>query len=215
MDQQNHRPSAKFRRFLWIGLALLLLAGVAGVFGFLYFEKRPLPPSGGLYFPWRVEMPVPHFRQSDAEWHNKQLGWSDDTIGGAGCALCSAAMVMKFYGIDTDPARLNEYLSATGGYTPEGWIYWEAAANLAPGHLRKAYEDAPSYFLIDRNLLRGNPVIVRLRLSNGVTHFVVISGKKGFDYLIQDPMAGEGSPAYPLRKLGSPIEALRFYEKLK
>jgi hypothetical protein len=69
--------------------------------------------------------------------------------------------------------------------------------------------------LIDSNLLRGNPVIVRIHLPNGVTHFVVLVGKAGFDYLIQDPASGGINGVYPLKKLASEIEALRFYEKLR
>jgi hypothetical protein len=69
-----------------------------------------------------------------------------------------------------------------------------------------------SYQLIDSNLAHGNPVIVRVRLPNGVTHFVVIAGKDGFDYLVRDPGAGSAKGLYPLRELGSDIEALRFYE---
>jgi hypothetical protein len=76
------------------------------------------------------------------------------------------------------------------------------------------YEDLPSYFLIDSNLLRGNPVIVRVRLDNGVTHFVVIVGKRGFNYLIQDPGGGGENGIYPLRHLVPKIEALRFYERI-
>ncbi|MGB8341203.1 MAG: hypothetical protein WCE51_06410, partial [Chthoniobacterales bacterium] len=68
--------------------------------------------------------------------------------------------------------------------------------------------------LIDSNLARGNPVIVRVRLHGGITHFVVIAGKEGFDYLIRDPGAGAAKGCYPLRELGSDIEALRFYEPL-
>jgi hypothetical protein len=68
--------------------------------------------------------------------------------------------------------------------------------------------------LIDSNLERGNPVIVRIHLPNGVTHFVVIAGKDGFDYLIQDPASGGVNGVYPLRKLAPEIEALRFYQKL-
>ena len=47
-------------------------------------------------------------------------------------------------------------------------------------------------------------------------HFgaVVIVGKDGFDYLIQDPASGGVDGVYPLRKLTPEIEALRFYEKL-
>jgi hypothetical protein len=53
-----------------------------------------------------------------------------------------------------------------------------------------------------------------VRLPGGVTHFVVIAGKEGFDYLIADPGAGSAKGLYPLRELGSDIEALRFYEPI-
>ena len=124
-------------------------------------------------------------------------------------------MVMKFYGIDTDPGRMNDFLRDHGGYTENNDLIWEGPATLAPTQVRHVYEDLPSYYLIDSNLRRGNPVIVRLRLSNGITHFVVIMGKQGFDYLIRDPSsAGLRKGVYPLREIGSDIEALRFYEKL-
>jgi hypothetical protein len=57
-------------------------------------------------------------------------------------------------------------------------------------------------------------VIIRLRLPGGVTHFVVIIGKRGFHYLIQDPGSGGEQGVYPLDELTGKIEALRFYEKL-
>jgi hypothetical protein len=53
-----------------------------------------------------------------------------------------------------------------------------------------------------------------VRLPSGVTHFVVIAGKDGFDYLVRDPGAGSAKGFYPLRELGSDIEALRFYERI-
>jgi hypothetical protein len=115
---------------------------------------------------------------------------------------------------DIDPGRLNAFLAANGGYTPQGWLYWEKAAEFSPGKARHAYEDLPSYFLIDWNLLRGNPVIVRIRLPSGMTHFVVVSGKVGFDYLIQDPGSAGKFGVYPLSKLTPEIEALRFYERI-
>ena len=61
---------------------------------------------------------------------------------------------------------------------------------------------------------RGNPVIVRVRLASVLTHFVVIAGKDGFDYLVRDPGAGSAKGLYPLCELGSNIEALRFYEPI-
>ncbi|HEY2343616.1 MAG TPA: C39 family peptidase [Chthoniobacteraceae bacterium] len=174
-----------------------------------------IEPSGGAYFPIRLELPVPSFRQNDPRWGKDLLGPTSDTVGGAGCALSSAAMVMSYYGIDTDPQRLNQFLNEHEGYTPQGWIYWEKAADLAPDHVHKAYEDLPSYCLIDCNLLHRNPVIVRLKLASGTTHFVVIAGKQGYDYLTRDPGVAAGRGLYPLRERGSKIYALRFYEKSK
>lgn len=159
---------------------------------------------------------MPSFRQSDERWANDALGGvpRNGTLGSAGCAVASAAMVFQFYGINTDPQQLNWFLTAVGGYTDQGWLYWDRAAWWAPDRVRQVYEDLPSYHLIDSNLARGNPVIVRVRFRSGITHFVVIAGKEGFDYLIRDPGAGAAKGYYPLRELGSDIEALRFYERI-
>ena len=176
---------------------------------------RPLEPSGGLYFMRRVEIPSRSFARAIRSGGPICSAPRDGTIGAEGCALSSAAMVLSYYGIDTDPHRLNEFLNGNGGYTPEGWIYWEKAAELAPDRVKKAYEDLGSYKLIDQNLQHGNPVIVKLRLPSGTTHFVVIAGKSGFDYLTRDPGGGSAKGLYPLKELGSRILGLRFYEKLK
>jgi hypothetical protein len=197
-----------------IGLVVLIAVVITTAL-VCYFKKRPLMPYGGLFFPARLELQMEGFRQGDPKWRDDQLGWSDGTLGAEGCAVASTAMVLNSYGVKTDPQQLNWYLGANAGYTDQGWLYWERAADLAPDRVRHVYEDLPSYFLIDWNLLRGNPVIVRLRLSGGMTHFVVIAGKQGFDYLIRDPGAGASRGCYPLRELGSKIEALRYYQKLK
>jgi peptidase C39-like protein len=196
-----------------------LLAGMAGAAVVLsawyyYAGSRKIPSAGGLYFFSRLVLPVQRFAQGDPRWADDQLGPAPSTMGAEGCAVSSAAMVLAFYGEDVDPGRLNAFLTNSGGYTPEGWLYWEKAADFHPGVARHAYEDLPSYFLIDSNLERGNPVIVRIHLPSGMTHFVVIAGKDGFDYLIQDPASGGVNGVYPLRKLAPEIEALRFYEKL-
>src|SRR6266576_1251475 len=194
-------------------LVLFVLAGVTGVF-IDWNWKRPLSPRGGRYFFHRVELSVPSFRQGDEKWSDDPLGGvpENGTVGGEGCAVAAAAMVFKFYGIDTDPQQLNWFLTSVDGYTERGWLYWDRAAWLSPNRVRHVYEDLPSYRLIDSNLARGNPVIVRVRLRGRVTHFVVIAGKDGFDYLVRDPGAGAARGLYPLRELGSNIEALRFYE---
>lgn len=206
------------RRFISIFLLVLLgLLAWGGWWTTEWLARRPIPSSGGLYFPGRTIIPVPQFSQGDPRWGEDLLGPTQATLAGEGCAVASAAMVLSSYGIDTDPGRLNAFVTAVpGGYTPEGWIYWEKAAEVDEAFTAKLlphYEDLPSYALIDNNLLSGNPVIIRMRMPSGMNHFVVICGKEGYDYLIRDPGAGGGQGVYPLRDLTARIEALRFYKK--
>ncbi len=107
---------------------LLAAAALAVAFSFYWGWKRPLPPSGGFWFETRLVLAVPSFRQNDPRWGHDPIGATADTLGGQGCAVASAAMVLAFYGVDTDPQRLNGFLNANGGYTPQGWLYWEKAA---------------------------------------------------------------------------------------
>jgi hypothetical protein len=176
--------------------------------------RRPLDGVGGLPVPGEIVISVPQFFQGDPRWSDELLGNTTGTLGAEGCAVASASMVLSHYGMDVDPGRLNIFLKERHGYEGAGWLRWESAAEFTPGLIEKAYEDLPSYALIDWNLLRGNPVIVRLRLPSGITHFVVIVGKRGFDYLMRDPSShGEGK-IYLLKELGVPIEALRYYRRL-
>jgi peptidase C39-like protein len=202
------------KRVFVIFIAVLIVAIAAVEIDWNW--RRQISPRGGRYFFHRVALSVPSFRQGDEKWSDDPLGGVPDngTIGGEGCAVAAAAMVFKFYGIDVDPQQLNWYLGVVGGYTERGWLYWDRAAWFAPDRVRHIYEDLPSYALIDSNLAHGNPVIVRVRLGSGLTHFVVIAGKDGFDYLIQDPGGGAAKGLYPLRELHSKIEALRFYQPI-
>jgi len=183
------------------------------VLSWYYFWPRQIASSGGLYFPYHMQLAVARFAQADERWANDTLAGTQGTMAAEGCAVSSAAMVLAFYGFDLDPGQLNKFLIAHGGFTPEGWLLWEKASDFVPGKAKKAYEDLPSFFLIDSNLLRGNPVIIRLRFPDGLTHFVVIVGKRGFHYLIQDPGSGGQQGVYPLDELTEKIEALRFYQK--
>jgi len=199
-----------------LAVAMLVLAGAAWWMAD-WMGRKPISPSGGVYFPQRVELSVPQFFQNDSRWSDDPLGPTPATLGAEGCAVSSAAMTLASYGVNVDPQRLNQFLTRTpGGYTPEGWLYWEKAAEFDPAFTAKLlphYEDLPSYYLIDSNLKNGNPVIARLRYANGITHFVVICGKEGFDYLIRDPGGGGQKGVYPMKELTQRIEAIRFYRK--
>jgi hypothetical protein len=217
-------PPPNAKRTLRLTLLFIALS-IAGSLVFHWFRMKQfqadwnrvglLEPSGGLYRKPRLELNVPSFRQADERWGNDLLGKTPATLAAEGCAVASAAMVLASYGADTDPGRLNKLVTDADGYVGSGWLVWEKAAEVTCDIARKAYEDAPSYRLIDENLWRGNPVIVRLRTQGGITHFVVIAGKDGYDYLTRDPGAGAAKGLYPLKEFGSKIEALRFYQKIK
>ena len=208
------------RVFFGIVAALFISALAAGSYvGWRWVEgwtatATPLEPSGGLYFPVTVLNDVPHFAQADRRWGREVLAGGPTSLAAEGCAVASAAMVLASYGAEVDPGTLNRYLKKNGGFTKGGWLYWEKAAEFPPGIAEHIYEADGSHFLIDWNLLRGNPVIVRLRYPNGITHFVVVVGKQGYEYLIRDPGNGFARGLYFLSEFGSPIEALRFYRKL-
>jgi CheY-like chemotaxis protein len=115
-----------------------------------------------------VILPVPAFAQDDPRWSDIRLGPSTDTLGDEGCAVTSAAMVAAFYGIKTDPQQLNAFLTRTGGFTGDGLIHWSRVPLIAPARLELVYNGAPSYELIDSNLLAGNPVIVLIKLPGSL-----------------------------------------------
>ena len=206
----------KKSRCFWrlLGGAALLLVLVGTPLALWLKPQKNLCSRGGIYWPVRQELRVPAFAQGDPRWGEDPLGATSATLHAEGCAVSSAAMILASYGIDTDPGRLNRFLTGHEGFTPQGWLDWDKAAGCAPGRCEKAYEDAPSYARMDWNLLRGNPVIVRIRFASGTTHFVVIAGKEGWDYLIRDPGAGAPRGMYPLSEIAAQIEALRYYRKL-
>lgn len=205
---------AAFPRILFRLSSALVLVIASGAL-FLWLRPHPIAGSGGLPLPGRILIPVPQFLQGDPRWGSDPLADTPGTLAGEGCAVASAAMVLARAGADVDPGRLNAFLRARRGYEGRGWLRWESAALYPGANLEKAHEDLPSYALVDLNLLTGNPVIVRIRRPGGGTHFVVIVGKQGSDYLIRDPAGspgGDDSP-YPMSRLGVPAEALRFYRR--
>ncbi len=201
-------------------ILLLVMAGMATSFVVTLWvldwkQAKPIRSSGGLWFPGRHVIPVPHFSQNDPRWAKQNLGPTDGSFGSEGCAVTSAAMVLASYGHEISPGDLNEFLTENEGYTDRGWLYWEKAADFPGVNATKAYEDLPSFHLIDKNLREGNPVIVRVRYKSGITHFVVICGKEGYRYLVMDPaIPGQMEPV-PLKDYFPKIEALRFYDNGK
>ena len=139
--------------------------------------------------------PVPYFSQCDPRWSGDRLGGDGPTICSQGCALTSAAMVMAYYGIDTDPERLNDAIGR-GGYDATYCIYWSAVRNACHDEINQIEYDPGRITPFDETVLSthldlGRPVIVYVYCPGyggyWGDHFVVVTGRSGGTYYINDP----------------------------
>jgi hypothetical protein len=146
----------------------------------------PLQPSGNLA--------VTPYSQNDPRWKSIRLGTSGVTIGQQGCLITCVAMVARFYGYDTDPARLNTWLKDHNGYSNGNlfnwystWLKvatWEECLNI-PAPLNK----------LDEALAKGEPAIVWVDFNPATAtvdmHWVLLIGKLADeDYVMIDPWDG-------------------------
>ena len=173
-----------------------------------------------------VMLDVPAFAQTD---YPGPLGYVPGEFAKYGCGVTSMAMVFKYYGCDTDPRRLNNALRDAGGFTsakpggPADLLTWSAASITAGSggkvKLVSCMKGAAKWSLIDADLAAGRPVMVLLsnKSRKSRTHFIVVVGKKGSQYYINDSYSGHKSIRFEqnILKLGtdSVTEVVRFSGK--
>jgi hypothetical protein len=133
--------------------------------------------------------------QQDPQWKNDTLGFGDpgDTIGYIGCALTATAMLLSGHGYNETPKTLNQKLKNINGFVSAA-IRWGAVSQVYPNITVKSNisctTSAAPLELIDAAIAAGQPAIVQVDRSpaSGIqTHWVVLYGKKGNDYLMLDP----------------------------
>ncbi|PWT81277.1 MAG: hypothetical protein C5B44_04070 [Acidobacteria bacterium] len=152
--------------------------------------------TGDFTISWQFEcdvegegaLPVTHLRQNDPAWRSDTYDHSTNTIWGIGCAMTSLTMAMRFLGSPLDPGLLNSILIALGGYSGTS-VNWPVATNKGSGGDFKFHPNrTSSTTYLDEVLCMGFPIIVGVKLSGGVPkHFVIVIGKNGSDYTINDP----------------------------
>ena len=136
-----------------------------------------------------------YLSQQDPQWKQDILGFGDpeDTIGYVGCALTSVAMLLSGHGYAETPKTLNQKLKNVQGFVSAA-IRWSSVSQVYPNITVKSNiscttSPAPLE-LIDAAISAGQPAVVQVDSSpaDGIqTHWVVIYGKKGDDYLMLDP----------------------------
>ncbi|MFQ6119992.1 MAG: NosD domain-containing protein, partial [Methanosarcinales archaeon] len=154
-----------------------------------------------------IMLDVPIYKQgSPSSWNNDQLGTCTLTIGSDGCAITSIAMVFKYYGVQTDPRDMNNWLKQNNGYSSGCLVKWDVAAGRSGGTVQWAGRYSADLNRINSELDNGYPVIAEFRLS-GRKHFVVITGYSGSTYYINDPWYGDQSTINA--RYGDPTSAIK------
>lgn len=154
---------------------------------------------------------VPLFSQNDPAWKNNVMKTCGLTIGQAGCALTSDAMVFKYYGtVYQNPGTLNTCL---GNYACP--FYWGVAANSC-SQSKATYVGAWSfsYNKLYSMLSAGRPPI--LRLVKGNSHYVVVtsgSGTNPSNYWINDPWDGAVKQLSAYTNNGWTLSTIQEYAK--
>lgn len=133
------------------------------------------------------------YSQQAPQWKDEKLGFSKLSIGKAGCAVTCLAMLLSGYSYVETPSSLNRKLRQVNGFY-DAAVVWSAINYLQPAVRWKDIilcrdSEAP-LSAINEALASGNVVLAEVDSSPAPglqTHWVVIYGRKGDDYLILDP----------------------------
>jgi len=136
--------------------------------------------------------------QNDEKWKNVRLGNSSETIGGWGCLLTSATMMLNGIGYNETPETVNEKMKKAGGFQGAFFIP-SVLPYIWPNCAYRDMQSCESYpapiAQIDQALAEGKPVILQVDWNQQVgvqTHFVLVKEKQGDDYVIYDPYKYSG-----------------------
>jgi GH25 family lysozyme M1 (1,4-beta-N-acetylmuramidase) len=152
------------------------------------------------YEPPEGAMAILPLSQRDPRWANDKMGNSSCTVGRFGCLITSITMALRWFGKDIDVKELNRWLSANGGYVNgTGNLYWGAIPELYSDiymHTSINCVSIPAPLdKIDALLAQNIPVIVEVDFNPATTpidqHWVLLIGKQGDDYIVNDPWYGD------------------------
>lgn len=168
-----------------MGKILKIVICFMAAIGFLFTAL----PDARANAPVPMRLDVPNFRQDWEPWKYQKLGFSSGDIEMTGCALTSLAMVLKYYGADTDPEELNQWLKDNGGFVAKNAIVWSKAAEKVDGlqYLGTVdFRDGADLDRIKSEIDNGYPVIARMNYK-GSGHYAVICGYEGNTFFMNDP----------------------------
>jgi len=154
-----------------------------------------------------TDLSVPAIKQTSDPWQAQEYDsahiWnpSNPTINAWGCAMTSAAMIFRYYGINElpdgtvlDPGTLNTWLkNQPDGYVETGWVNWIALSRLSK--LATSINHITSFDALEYQRTQGaNTTQLTTDLNNSQPdileepgHFIVATGINGNTFDVNDP----------------------------
>ncbi len=149
-----------------------------------------------------------NYLQNDPRWGKQLLGNTAETLGKVGCTLSSVAMALKNMGHEFNPETLNRRVRDINGYTESGWFKWASVEHVTDSQAYAVYYTEPSHKIINHCLRRGQYPIVKFRLPNLISHWVIITGRSSTEYLVRDPLV-TSIESFPLSSRAKRILSVR------
>jgi len=140
------------------------------------------------------------FSQRNPRWATELMLPSARTIGGSGCAMVSTCSIATQVDCTLTPLELNRRLSANGGYTAGGLLYWRKVEEAVPGlrfvayHTWRTTPKPDADMTLIRAALERGPCVIQIDHIPGGdldTHFVVGLRMLDDDVEIIDPWYGD------------------------
>lgn len=183
-----HAVQTSYRRVKLIGSRLCLIGLSLGLAStFIVAGQQAVSADSS--------MNVPVMGQQDGAWGGAPLGFSPtDTIASAGCAITSVAMMLRYYGINTDPGAFNSWLNGNGGYVNVDQVLWGSIDGYSRGRIAFSGWLGPDLEVIHTELDSGRPVVAEVSLG-GNQHFILLTGYSTEGGLIaNDPWFNDSIP---------------------
>lgn len=118
---------------------------------------------------------IVRYAQAGQSWSNNIMQSCGKTIGDAGCAVTSLAIINRKYNTTRNPGQMNTYLGTIA--CP---LSWTSAASRLGLSYQKLYQHSTGVNIsVVHTILRGvlrnsRPILLGMKTASGNTHYVVV-----------------------------------------
>ena len=136
------------------------------------------------------------YRQNDMLWAEQTIGLTSQALFNYGCTITSVAMAASnLMQTRITPGDIETNLQSHQGFTNTGLLIWDRLQLATDGQVQVTIAAKPSHEAIQKCAAQNGYPVVKIKLSSGIIHWVLIVGSAEQDYLIRDPLVGNPNDA--------------------